>query len=216
MLVQLDDLTSAGVHHLMTQVIVPRPIAWVVTDNGSSDDSDRWNLAPYSFFNGVASVPPTVMFSVGASRRERGSIAGKKDTLANLADRGEHTIALPHHGQLDAVEATSTEVPHGESEFGLAGLEPIAWDWSVPRPSGTRVALGCTVDRIVPVADGPQRVVLARVHVVWVDDVAVGEDHRGRPLVDATRLEPLLRLGANTYAELGRTAQPRRLARPES
>lgn len=216
MLVQLDDLTAAGAHHLMTQVVVPRPIAWVVTDNGTSADTDRWNLAPYSFFNAVASAPPTVMFSVGASRRGDGSTVGLKDTLANLTERSEHTIALPHREQLDAVEETSTDAPPGRSEFTLAALEPVVWDWSVPRPSGTRVALGCTVDRIVPVSDGPQRVVLARVHVVWIDDVAVGEDHRGRPLVDATRLDPLLRLGANTYAGMGPTASPKRSARPES
>jgi len=51
-------------------------------------------------------------------------------------------------------------------------------------------------------------VVLARVHVVWVDDAAVGEDHRGRPSVDAVLLDPLLRLGVGRYAALGPTARP--------
>lgn len=219
MLVEMDELSPAAVYHLMTQVVVPRPIAWVVTDNGDdAPDDARWNLAPYSYFNAVASEPPVVMFSVGTTARSAGAVpagaAPMKDTLANVTARSEHTIALPHHAQLDAVELTSMEVPFGESEFALAGLEPVGWDWPVPRPSGVRAALGCTVERIVPIADGPQRVVLARVHRVWVDDAVVGEDAKGRPRVDATLLDPLLRLGAGSYASMGPTVRPERSARP--
>jgi flavin reductase (DIM6/NTAB) family NADH-FMN oxidoreductase RutF len=214
MLIALEGMSSAAIYHLMTQVIVPRPIAWVVSDNGADmADGQRWNIAPFSYFNAVASEPPTVMFSVGARGRDGGP-AGVKDTLTNVSARSEHTIALPHREQMDAVEMTSTEVPHGQSEFALAGLEPVAWEWSVPRPSGVRAALGCTVDRIVPVADGPQRVVLARVHHIWVDDAVVGEDAKGRPRVDATLLDPLMRLGAGSYAGMGPTMRPERSARP--
>jgi flavin reductase (DIM6/NTAB) family NADH-FMN oxidoreductase RutF len=214
MLVELGGMSSAAVYHLMTQVVVPRPIAWVVSDNGASvADDERWNLAPFSYFNAVASDPPTVMFSVGVRARDGGPV-GVKDTFANVSARSEHTIALPNRAQLEAVEMTSTDVPFGESEFALAGLTPVAWEWPVPRPSGVRAALGCTVDRIVEVADGPQRIVLARVHHVWVDDAVVGEDAKGRVHVDATLLDPLLRLGAGTYAGMGLTMRPERSARP--
>lgn len=214
MLAELGGMSSSAIYHLMTQVVIPRPIAWVVSDNGADvADDARWNLAPYSYFNAVASDPPVVMFSVGATGREGGAVS-MKDTLANVSIRSEHTIALPNRAQLDAVETTSSEVPSGESEFALAGLTPIGWEWPVPRPSGVRVALGCTVDRIVPIADGPQRVVLARVHRVWVDDDAVGEDAKGRAKVDALVLDPLLRLGAGSYAALGPVARPERDARP--
>ena len=214
MLVKLEGMASAAVYHLMTQVIVPRPIAWVVSDNGvDAADDARWNIAPFSYFNAVASDPPTVMFSVGERGRADGP-AGVKDTLVNVSARSEHTVALPNREQVDAVEDTSKQLPHGQSEFALAGLKPIAWEWSVPRPSGVRAALGCTVESIVPIADGPQRVVLARVHRIWVDDAAVGEDAKGRPLIDATMLDPLLRLGAGSYARMGPTKRPERSARP--
>lgn len=213
MLVELDGMSATAVYHLMTQVIIPRPIAWVVSDNGEAETT-RWNVAPYSYFNAVASEPPMVMFSVGTSTRAAASAAGVKDTLANVQQRPQHTIALPHRAQLDAVEATSTEVPFGTSELELAGLAPVTWEWPVPRPSGVRAALGCTVDTIVPIADGPQRVVLARVECVWVDDDAVGEDAKGRPRIDAGHLDPLLRLGAGQYAAMGATARPDRDARP--
>lgn len=209
MLIGLEGMSAPGVYHLMTQVIVPRPIAWVVSDNGV-DSAARWNLAPFSYFNVVASEPPTVMFSVGASRRDTASTPGMKDTLINITERPDLTIALPSRDQIDAVEATSSEVPTGQSEFTLAGLEPVPWDWPTPMPTGVRAALGCTVDRTVPVADGPQRVVLARVHRVWLDDAVVAEDEKGRLRVDATLLDPLLRLGVGIYAALGTPARPGR------
>ena len=39
--------------------IVPRPIAWIT----SMDKTGSSNCAPYSFFNGVASDPPMIMFA---------------------------------------------------------------------------------------------------------------------------------------------------------
>jgi len=218
MLVTLEGLSPAGVYHLMTQVVVPRPIAWVVTDNGPGHTDDRWNLAPFSYFNAVASEPPIVMYSVGVTVRSTGVPKDMKDTLANLTDpvaSGEHTIALPTRGQLDAVEATSSQLPHGQSEFALAGLEAVAWEWPVPRPSGVRAALGCTVEEVVPIANGPQRVILARVHVIWVDDTVVEEDQQGRTRVDPARLDPLMRLGAGNYAEIGPIARADRGPRPD-
>jgi flavin reductase (DIM6/NTAB) family NADH-FMN oxidoreductase RutF len=216
MLIDLGDLAPKAVHHLMAQVVVPRPIAWVVSDNGSGDDDTRWNLAPFSYFNAVASVPPTVMVSVGVAGKQSSSVNGLKDTMTNLLERQEHTIALPTFAQRTAVDATSAQVPHGESEFGLAGLEAVAWDWPIPRPSGVRAAMGCTVDRIVPVADGPQRVVLSRVHVIWVDDEAATEDDRGRTVVDPVLLDPLSRLGAGLYGGLGPTVMTARNASRQS
>jgi flavin reductase (DIM6/NTAB) family NADH-FMN oxidoreductase RutF len=213
MLIQLEGMSPAAIYHLMTQVVIPRPIAWVVSDNGVEEPS-RWNLAPFSYFNAVASDPPTVMISVGRSGRVDQGEPGVKDTLTNVTRRSEHTIALPTAAQLEAVELTSNDVPAGESEFGLTDVDPVAWDWPVPMPSGVRAALGCTVDQVVPIADGPQRIVLARVHRIWVDDAVVEEDSRGRPRVDAAGLDPLLRLGGGQYASLGAIARPTQRARP--
>lgn len=209
MIVDLGDLAPNAAYHLMTQVVVPRPIAWVMSDNGEQAVSDeRWNLAPFSYFNAVASDPPTVMFSVGISPRSEEDGGPVKDTLANVMVRPLHTIALPNLDQRDAVESTAAPIPPGRSELALAGLEPVAWDWPVPMPSGVRVALGCRVESILPVADGPQRLVLSRVHRLWVDADMVSLDAKGRTVVDAAALDPLVRLGAGWYAGLGAAMRP--------
>jgi flavin reductase (DIM6/NTAB) family NADH-FMN oxidoreductase RutF len=46
-------------HNPFKSCVAPRPIAWV----SSIDPSGVVNLAPYSFFNAVASDPPMVMIS---------------------------------------------------------------------------------------------------------------------------------------------------------
>jgi flavin reductase (DIM6/NTAB) family NADH-FMN oxidoreductase RutF len=201
-LIELGGLDGRAVHRVMTQVILPRPIAWVVSEN-PPDAPDRWNLAPFSYFNGVASEPPLVMYAVST-----GVTSAVKDTLANVTARPVHTIAIPRVAQLAAVQASAAELPPGASEFTAAGLDPVGWDWPVPRPAGSRVALGCTVARTIELPGGRQHLVLAAVDRVWVDDAAVEVGASGRIRIDPAVIDPLARLGAGTYAAVGPARRP--------
>ncbi len=206
MLRDLDGAPGPEVYRLLTQLIVPRPIAWVLTDagEGAGPGDARWNLAPFSYFMGLASDPPLVGFSVGIGRERR-----VKDTLINLRARPDHTILLPHRNQLDAVQRTSAELPAGESEVVDAGLGTVAWDWPTPRLEGGRVALGCRLERCVDLApDDRQVLVVSRVHRVWLDDAVAVEDRPGSHLVDPSALDPLARLGTGLYAGIGAPARP--------
>ncbi|MGJ8555540.1 MAG: flavin reductase family protein, partial [Sulfitobacter geojensis] len=44
-------------HNPFNALVTPRPIGWISTRDKDGND----NLAPYSFFNAVAYVPPQVM-----------------------------------------------------------------------------------------------------------------------------------------------------------
>ena len=61
-------------YKLMAQTIIPRPIAWVVTQ-----DEDITNIAPFSYFIGLSSDPASVLISVGHK-----SDGTPKDTLRNI------------------------------------------------------------------------------------------------------------------------------------
>jgi flavin reductase (DIM6/NTAB) family NADH-FMN oxidoreductase RutF len=61
-------------------IVAPRPIGWIST----VDAQGRANLAPYSFFNGVASRPPLVMFAS----------EGQKDSVTNIEATGEFVCNL--------------------------------------------------------------------------------------------------------------------------
>src|SRR5690606_30740059 len=78
-----EVLGTGKTYRYMIASILPRPIAFVSTmgENGTS------NLAPFSFFNGVSSNPPCLIFSV--TRKPDGS---KKDTLLNIEQTGEFVV----------------------------------------------------------------------------------------------------------------------------
>mgnify|MGYP005989099371 CR=1 FL=1 len=71
-------------HNPFNAIVSPRPIGWISTRGAMGD-----NLAPYSFFNAVAYVPPQVMFSSTSSKDDRGDT---KDTVAQLRERGEFCV----------------------------------------------------------------------------------------------------------------------------
>ena len=83
----MSTMTPAEVYATLTQVVVPRPVAWVLSDNGDGG----WNLAPYSYFNAISSDPPMIMLSLG--RKPDGC---DKDTRVNLAERGEFVVHIAH------------------------------------------------------------------------------------------------------------------------
>jgi hypothetical protein len=44
--IELGPLSERETYAILTQTILPRPIAWVLTDNALPGDA-RWNLAPF-------------------------------------------------------------------------------------------------------------------------------------------------------------------------
>ncbi|MET0093908.1 MAG: flavin reductase, partial [Sedimenticola sp.] len=74
--IDLSEMPPGQVYFTMTQALIPRPIAWVLSENADGGH----NLAPFSYFSAVSSEPPLVMLSIG--RRPDGT---PKDTAANIA-----------------------------------------------------------------------------------------------------------------------------------
>jgi flavin reductase (DIM6/NTAB) family NADH-FMN oxidoreductase RutF len=77
--------SNADNYKLLTNLVVPRPIAWIST----LSPSGIVNLAPFSFFNAVGSDPLYVIFSAGLND------AGEpKDTAKNIRASGEFVVNL--------------------------------------------------------------------------------------------------------------------------
>ena len=72
MLYDLSQMTGRNAYKLLVSTIVPRPIAWIVSQSAHG----QLNAAPFSFFNAMAGDPPTVVVGIGS--REEG---GPKDSL---------------------------------------------------------------------------------------------------------------------------------------
>jgi flavin reductase (DIM6/NTAB) family NADH-FMN oxidoreductase RutF len=131
----LGAMSKADGYKLLASVILPRPIAWVV----SKDEDGVVNAAPFSFFNIVSSDPPMVAIGFSAA-----SDRGNKDSLANIRAKGEFVVNLVPEEMAEAMNITATNAPRGTDETKLAGLEMLPCALvDVPRIAGSPVALEC-------------------------------------------------------------------------
>lgn len=101
-------------YKLLISAITPRPIAFLSTRSTSGEA----NLAPFSFFNIIASDPP--IFTVGFAS----PLETAKDSLRNLVETGECVINIISEGFLEASNACAVDSPHGVSEWDVSGLTP--------------------------------------------------------------------------------------------
>ena len=194
------ELGGKDAYSLLTSALIPRPVAWVSTVSKAG----ILNLAPYSFFNAVASDPLTVMFSPGS--RPDGS---PKDSLQNARDTGEFVVNLADEPLAEALNHTSGAWPHGVDEFAEAGLKGAASSLvTPPRVAAAPVALECRVSQLVEVAGSGSALVLGQVAALQVRRDLLGQDG----FIVAERLRPIARLGRSEYSTLGRVFS---LARPK-
>ena len=191
-----DDLSPRERYKLMIGCIVPRPIALVST---VSTDG-RFNLAPFSFFNGVGSDPMTVMFCP-ANRPDDG---GDKDTLRNCkpveeGGMGQFVVNAAVESYRREVAAAAEALEYGHSEFELVGLTPVpSRVVKPPRVAESPWAFECDTMQVIrtnPGVPGGGNAVIGRVVHVWARDDVVNE----RLTVDAEALGAIGRMGGFGY-----------------
>jgi flavin reductase (DIM6/NTAB) family NADH-FMN oxidoreductase RutF len=196
--VELRGLTEADSYALFSQIIIPRPIAWVLSDNGVALGDERWNLAPFSYFNGITSDPPMVMFSIGDG------MAGKiKDTHRNLRENPECVISLACVEQAKDMQHTSEDLPAGESEVKKFNIALSDWNWTIPRVTGAPVSMGCIARQFTRVGNTDQILVFAEIVRLWVREGVGALDAKGKLRIDVEAFNPLARVGKGAYARLG-------------
>jgi flavin reductase (DIM6/NTAB) family NADH-FMN oxidoreductase RutF len=83
-------------HNPFNAIVTPRPIGWIATRGADGSE----NLAPYSFFNAVAYVPPQVIFSSTGAKSDR---AGTKDSVANIRETGVFCVNIVAEAMIDAM-----------------------------------------------------------------------------------------------------------------
>jgi len=182
-------LDGRNTYKLMTATIVPRPIAWVV----SQDEQGRNNAAPFSFFGAMSGEPPVVCLGVG-SRTE-----GPKDTGANLRTGAGFVINMVSAELLQRMNVTAIDFAPGVDEMQAAGLT-VAPSHKVapPRIAESPVAMECQVRQVIDVAEH-RHIIVADVLAIHVHDEAVLD--AGRCYIDTPRLNLVGRMhGRGWYA----------------
>ena len=169
-------------YFLLTNLIIPRPIAWV---SSLAADGTR-NLAPHSYFNIVSSNPPIIHFTQ----------TGRKDTLTNVEATGEFVINLVNADLAEQMNVTAADFPPDQDEFTWAGVEATpSTTVAPPRVASAPAAFECRVRSILEMGNG--NMVFGDVLLVHVDDRIWSE---GR--VDPDALAPVARLGGSSYAHI--------------
>lgn len=174
-------------HDPFYSLVVPRPIGWI----SSVSEKGIVNLAPYSFFNAVASDPPIVMFSS----------SDRKDSLNNIEKTGEFVCNLATWDLKEAMNQTSGRYPSDISEPEIAGLE-MAPSFVVkpPRVKHSPVALECCYLQSVALKTGDGKpakgtVVFGEVVQIYIDDQVLTNGQ-----IDLKKIRPIARLGYMDYA----------------
>lgn len=194
MQIDLSQLSPNRVYFTLIQTLIPRPVAWVLSEN-----SDRsLNLAPFSYFNAVCSDPPLVMLSIG--KKVDGSL---KDTRRNIVEQKHFVVHIAHREMAPMVTASSRELAENYSELAQLGLQTVPFgSFPVPRLSDCRIAFACRFHQQIELGPLPQAMILAQVESVFIDD-AVASVEAGRLTVDAAKVNPLSRLGGDEYGTIG-------------
>ncbi|NRB02035.1 MAG: flavin reductase family protein [Rhodobacteraceae bacterium] len=176
-------------HNPFNAIVAPRPIGWIST----RDRAGVPNLAPYSFFNAVAYVPPQVMFS---STTDKPDQDGTKDSVANIRDTGVFAVNIVEYAMRDEMNASSETLPKDVDEFAAAGIEAAACETiDCPRVAAAPAVLECKLTQIVELPGPTNQLVLGEVTGVHIRDDALVN---GR--FEVTKFKMLSRLGYRDYA----------------
>lgn len=194
MILDSATLTAGQCYFQIIQTLMPRPIAWVLSEHANGS----YNLAPFSFFTAVCSEPPILMLSLGL--KPTGEF---KDTRTNLERSQRCVIHIPDRNMLQMMNASSATLAADVSEVEQLGLSLLPFEgFSLPRLAGVKVAYGCRLHEIKEMGAGPQSLLFVEIEKIFIDDEIVDAAENGRIKVDALKLDPIARLGANEYGFL--------------
>lgn len=166
MIIDPTELKPDTVYKMMSNTIFPRPIAWISTAGEGGT-----NLAPYSYFIPVSTVPPCVMVSFG--RHENG---GLKDTIRNILDTQKATISLAHDVHASPIEASSEPLPYGVSESEHCGIDmKTVLEAYPPMVADAQAALLCSLHQVTELKESLMTIAFLKIEHFYYAEGVVDE-----------------------------------------
>jgi flavin reductase (DIM6/NTAB) family NADH-FMN oxidoreductase RutF len=172
--------TVADNYKLLTNLVIPRPIAWVTSQNADG----LVNLAPFSFFNAVGADPLYIIISVGLN--DAGEL---KDTGKNILANGEFVVNLVTEELFDAMNISAADFPPDQSESDAARLHTaVSTHVRVPRVALAQASMECKLFSTQKL--GKNLLIIGEVVMFHIADQLVG------PRFHINDFAPLGRLGS--------------------
>lgn len=134
MIIDYKDVNDLNRYKIMSDTVVPRPIAWIVTE-----DEGVINAAPFSYFVPLSSNPAVVIVSIG--QKEEGV---PKDSLHNILKHKKATICFVNKDNTEDVKKCANMLDKEQSEIDEYNIEvqKVLEDFP-PMISSTQTALFC-------------------------------------------------------------------------
>jgi len=176
----------------LLSVVMPRPVAFVSTLSANGIP----NLAPFSFFNGVGSNPPAVIFS--PCTKADGT---SKDTLVNLRAVPEFVVNVVPYAIREAMNQASFAFAPEVNEFEAAGFTQLPSRFIKPfRAAESPVQMECKLVQIVPVGNGPlsANICIGEVLCFHIAEEMCLPDGTA----DVTKIDLVARLGGEDYSTM--------------
>ena len=187
MIIDPASIPAANAYKILIGAIVPRPIGFISTISSGG----VFNLAPFSFFNGVCGDPPVVCFAPNAR-------TPRKDTLVNIQATGEFVVNIVSEEIAEQMNLCSGNYPPEVDEFRVSGLTPVASDIvRPPRVLESHVNMECKALQVIEVSTRPWggSLVLGEVVRFHVDDAIIDS----RFHIDPDKLRAIGRMGGTSY-----------------
>ncbi len=180
MTIEYKNIEPATRYKLMANSVIPRPIAWIVTED------EVVNVAPFSYFTPLSSNPPVMIVSIGHK-----SSGEPKDTLKNIRKTKKCTICIADVKQYEKLHFSSKELAENISEakkFDI-GLEKIDENFP-PMIKGAPIAFFCEFYEEIELKESKTIPVIVEIKKEFVQDECIDEALH-------VELNPLARIGAN-------------------
>ena len=168
MILDYKDVNGLNRYKLMSDTVVPRPIAWIVTQDG-----DIINAAPFSYFIPLSSDPATLIVSIG--HKEDGS---QKDSLANILKNKKATICFVNKDNVEQVKKCALALDKSESEIEKFEIDTHhVIDGYPPMISSSQSALFCDYYSTVELPGKTVPIILELKHQFIQDDLIDEKSH---------------------------------------
>lgn len=191
MLIDFKDQATTDRYKLMSQLVIPRPIAWIVTEG------EVVNIAPFSYFTPLSSDPAAMIVSIG--HRADGT---PKDTLRNLRESKKCVLCITDESKLDMMHLSSKGLDPQQSEAEVFDIPTKKiFDDFPPMVENIKAAFFCEYLQEVDLKGSKTIPVIIEIKHLYIDETIISDKNKM-----SVELDTIARVG-RTYAKIGEEMQ---------
>jgi len=194
MVINYADKELTQRYQLMAQTIIPRPIAWICTE----DEKGTLNIAPFSYFMGLSSEPPAMIVSIGHK-----SDGLPKDTLKNIRESKKCTICMVDEANLAKMHLSSQELASEQSEAQTFDIKTVdIVEGFPPMVADVKSAFFCEFLQEVELQGSQTIPLILEIKQQYIANEIIKDKEK-----ITLKYSPIARVG-KSYAHIGEEIQP--------